>query len=65
MAKFFSPSRRGFYCPKIHAGRIPEDAIEISDREWRALLDAQVLGREIMPDASGFPIAVAREVTTS
>ncbi|WP_051202938.1 hypothetical protein [Desulfovibrio aminophilus] len=37
---------------------MPTDAVEITDTEYAALLEAQGLGKVIVPDASGRPVAV-------
>lgn len=46
MRQFFSPSSGGFYDPRLHRS-IPDDAIEISSRQHRAMLDAQADGKRI------------------
>lgn len=53
---FFSKSTGGFYSEEIHGGNIPLDAVEISDQQHQALMDGQVNGKRIVPDASGFPM---------
>ena len=58
--KYYSASAKGFFCPSMHAENIPPDAVEISDEEWRALLEAQSRGKTIEADAHGAPVAVAR-----
>jgi hypothetical protein len=57
MSKLYSPSTRGFYSEEVHGKSIPADALEISDEEWMALLDAQARGRVIRPGADGKPFA--------
>lgn len=45
-----------FYDPEINP-EIPEGALELTDEEHRALLEAQSSGKVIEPDESGRPIA--------
>ena len=53
----YSASTRGFYSPKIHGDNIPSDAVDVSDKDYRALLSAQSSGQRITPDVNGCPIA--------
>lgn len=46
-----------FYDPEINP-EIPEGALELTDEEHRALLEAQSSGKVIKPDESGAPVAV-------
>lgn len=55
---FYAASTHGFYDSAIHGENIPEDAVEVSKEEHRALLDAQANGKIITPDATGYPVAV-------
>ena len=55
---FYSSSTRGFYLSEIHGDNIPADAVEITEAEHRALLDAQTAGNRIQPDARGRPVAL-------
>lgn len=54
----YSSTTNGFYTPEIHGGGMPADAFAISDAVYIALLEAQALGKRIVPDADGNPIAV-------
>jgi transposase len=54
----YSPSKRGFFDPRLHGKNIPADAVEISADEHRALLTAQAQGKVIQPDENGRPVAV-------
>lgn len=45
-----------FYDPEINP-EIPEGALELTDEEHRALLEAQSSGKVIAPDESGAPVA--------
>lgn len=58
MTMFYSGSTRGFYDSDIHGSAIPEDAVEISADDYRALLSAQSQGSVIEADANGMPVAV-------
>jgi hypothetical protein len=59
----YSPSTRGFYCFAIHGENIPTDAIEITDTEYRALLDGQTEGKAIVPGVDGSPVLFTPVVT--
>jgi len=54
----FAKSTGGFYDTAIHGNDIPADAVEISNEQHAALLEAQSQGKRIQPDADGFPVAV-------
>lgn len=57
--KFFSASVGGFFSEEIHGlGNLPKDAVEITPEEWRALLDAQGAGKQIVAGPKGRPVAV-------
>jgi hypothetical protein len=56
--KHYSPSTNGFYDKDVHGESIPGDAIEISDEQWQALLDAQSTGLRIVAGTNKQPIAV-------
>ncbi|MCL2656139.1 MAG: hypothetical protein FWD62_01755 [Betaproteobacteria bacterium] len=55
---FFSAHTGGFYAAEIHVNNIPSDAVEITESEHAALLDAQSNGLRIVADDTGRPIAV-------
>lgn len=61
----YSKSRRGFFNSAIHDGQMPEDAQPISDEAYRALLDGQGAGLEIVPDDTGQPVLVDPETLSS
>lgn len=52
----YSKITSGFYDTAIHGDSIPEDAVEITETEYSALLDGQSAGKVITSDASGMPI---------
>lgn len=56
MTKFYSASTNGFYSEEMNGDTIPEDAIEITDEEWGALLDGQSKGKLISSDKKGRPV---------
>lgn len=56
MTKFYSASTNGFYSEEMNGDTIPEDAIEITDDEWGALLDGQSKGKLISSDKKGRPV---------
>ncbi|WAC26442.1 hypothetical protein [Ancylobacter sp. SL191] len=51
----YSASTRGFYTGGQAA---PEDAVDLSHEEWEALLAAQSVGHQIVPDENGHPVLV-------
>jgi hypothetical protein len=61
---FYSRSTRGFYDTEIHGTNIPNDAVEITIEQYRALLEAQAQGQEIFPDNNGYPILGAQTIET-
>ena len=58
----YSKLENGFYNPKIHAGSIPADAVEISDSLYHDLLMAQEAGAIITSDENCYPISVNEEM---
>lgn len=59
MAKFYSAGTRAFYSSDVHSDdQRPQDAVEISDALWQALLAAQATGKIIEPGPDGRPRAV-------
>ncbi|MBO3274125.1 tail fiber assembly protein [Pseudomonas schmalbachii] len=52
---YYSAKERGFFDPAIH-DPLPVDAIEVSDEEWQALLIGNSTGKQITPDANGYPV---------
>lgn len=58
---FYSAKTGGFYLPEIHGTAIPDDAVEIDAEEWRALLQGQRSGQEIVAGENGKPTLRPRE----
>ncbi len=55
----YSKSSGGFYDPAIHApDQIPPDAVEVSTEDYTAVLADQSLGKRIVGDLDGRPVAV-------
>ncbi|WP_371972721.1 tail fiber assembly protein [Lelliottia nimipressuralis] len=57
---YYSAAMNGFYSPELKddyeaAGTWPDDATEISNEEYEALLNGQGSGQIIIPDANGKP----------
>lgn len=48
---FYSKSTSGFYDMEIHGEAIPDDVVEITEEEWRDLLQAQTEGKSITYDS--------------
>lgn len=51
MAKFYSPSTKGFYASEIHGDNKPVDCVEITDEEHQELINGQASGLSIVFDA--------------
>lgn len=62
---FYSRSTGGFYNPDVHGTAMPGDVVEISAQDHQALILAQGQGLCIVPDANGFPVAVAPSLDTA
>jgi hypothetical protein len=54
---FYSKSTGGFYTPELHP-EMPDDAVEVDDSEYTALMQAQEKGQVIIGNLAGRPIAV-------
>ena len=61
MTKFYSKSTNGFYDSEINHV-IPAEYVEITQKQWQTLIDAQASGKVIKADKNGNPIAVDFEV---
>ena len=56
MGLYYSDKNAGFYDTNVHT-TLPDDAVEITDAEWRDLLDQLEGGKEIRKGANGKPMA--------
>ncbi|MBK6259213.1 tail fiber assembly protein [Citrobacter youngae] len=54
--KLYSKLTGGFYDVEINGDDIPQDAVEINDDTWMALLNGQAEGKIISPDENGYPV---------
>ena len=52
---FYSATTKGFYVSTVHADYMPEDAVEITEETYLALLDAQATGKRISSASDGTP----------
>lgn len=52
---YYSQSTSGFYSKDINGDNIPQDAVELSEEEYRALLEGQSKGKRIVSDLNGLP----------
>jgi hypothetical protein len=52
---FYSRSANGFYTAEIHGENIPSDAVEITAKEYRALIEGQSQGKRITADENSAP----------
>ena len=59
----YSASQKGFYPPEHPPGKVPSDAVEISDEVYFSLLAAQDAGKQIEA-VNGQPVAVDRVAAT-
>lgn len=60
---FYSKSTRGFYDPQLHGSNIPSDCVEVSLQDYDALFAGQSEGKDIVPNADGYPVLVERVKT--
>ncbi len=56
MVTFYSASANGFFCHELHGRDIPSDAVELTDKQYRDLLDGQSAGKRIVTGADGKPV---------
>lgn len=61
----YSKTTGGFYSQAINGTNIPKDAVEITDSQYSALMQAQSQGSTIGADNNGNPIAIAPLAPTS
>jgi hypothetical protein len=59
---FYSKEKHGFYSIEMHGDSIPGDAVEITEETWKALLEGQVNGKEIVAGDDGYPVLRDRPV---
>lgn len=57
MTYLFSPSTRSFYDDRIHVD-IPDDVVTVNEDTFRECLAARTQGMVIVPDETGYPVAV-------
>jgi hypothetical protein len=57
MTMYYSQATRGFYDSAIHGDFVPADSLEITADEHISLLDAQSVGKMIVPSKEGKPQA--------
>ena len=56
----------GFYCSEIHGDSIPDGSVEISEIEYKDLLNGQSTGKEIIAGQNGKPeLSAAKKGGTS
>ena len=56
---FYAPSTKGFYNSQINAGKIPNDAIQVTKSEYLELVNAPSVGKSIRI-VDGRPVAVTK-----
>ena len=64
MSYFYSASTNGFYSTEFHGTNIPDDAVEISESEWKTLINAQSVTKMITCGEDGLPVIVDRPSPT-
>lgn len=62
MLIYYAQSTGGFYNSIDHANRLPEDAIKVTDEEYRTLFATPFLNTYIESDAQGRPVRSQRSV---
>lgn len=55
---FYSKSTNGFYDAAIHGTNIPKDCVEITNDQWKTLMEQQSKGMVIQPNKKGYPVSV-------
>jgi len=60
MTVFFCSVNSAFYDDDIYGDQLPKNAVEISADLHQALLDAQSMGKQIVADKNGQPMAADR-----
>lgn len=55
---FYSAINNGFYSREIHGAAMPPDSIELTDADYKSLLDSQSMGKRIVAGGDGRPEAV-------
>ena len=58
MAYFYSSSTKGFYHSDINGDNIPSDSIEITDDEYKDLLNGNRQGKLISSNSEGTPVLI-------
>lgn len=62
MAKFMTIDPLAFYCPHIHAGQIPVDAVEVSQTEYTQFLEGAQAGMLVgLSATTGRPELIERD----
>lgn len=51
----YSQSTNGFYTNEINGENVPQDAVSITNEQYRAMLDGQYNGKIISADSQGNP----------
>lgn len=62
---YYSATSGGFYDPAIHGNNLPNDAKPISQQVYQQLLADQALGKFIIADSGGLPVAVSQAATAA
>lgn len=53
----YSASTGGFYLHDVHGDSVPADAVQVTDDDYQALMEAQSTGKRIVAGDAGQPIA--------
>lgn len=61
MAKFMTFDPLAFYCPHVHAGAIPPEAVELSEAEYVRILQGAQDGKVVVASADGRPDLAERD----
>ncbi|WP_214511578.1 phage tail assembly chaperone [Pseudomonas brassicacearum] len=62
MLIYYAQSTGGFYNSIDHSGSLPEDAIKITDEEYRILFATPFLNKRIESDTKGRPVLLEQSV---
>ena len=58
---YYSKSTKGFYSKEIHGNNIPNDCVEITLDEYKALINGQSNGQAISVNENGKPVLIEIE----
>jgi len=61
--KYYSATTNGFYDSQVHGDIKPDDCVELTEKQYVALINGQSAGLVITVDADGAPVLIERVLT--